>query len=89
MKFLFTIGNALYLLQGHTSVRHGNGVHSKHRHMKYHVFFKKNINSGEIVLDIGCSSGELTNDIAGDAMPGEVYGIEIEEEKTELAKQKY
>lgn len=89
LKFLFNIDNALYLLEGQTSVRHGNGEHSKHRHIKYHDFFKKNIKSGESVLDIGCSSGELTNDIADAANPGEVYGIEIEDEKTQLAKKKY
>lgn len=79
LKFLFGIDNMLYLLEGHTSIRYGNGVHTKHKHINYHKFFQDNISSGDSVLDIGSSNGELTSDMAKAAAPGKVVGIEIVE----------
>lgn len=88
-KFIMELDNKLYLLEGNVSVRYGNGVHTKHKHIKYHDFFVQNINSGENVLDIGSSRGELTNDIAGEADPGQVYGIEIIESQFKEAEARY
>ncbi len=85
VKFLLELDNDLYLEQGYASVRYGNGIHSKHRHINYHKFFTSHINSGESVLDIGCSSGELTSDIADAAAPGRVVGIEIEKNNYDKA----
>lgn len=85
IKFLMELDNDLYLEQGYASVRYGNGVHSKHRHINYHKFFTDNISHGESVLDVGCSSGELTSDIADAAAPGRVVGVEIEKANYEKA----
>lgn len=89
IKFLLELDEKLYALQGRAAIKYGNGIHTKHKHIKYHDFFKDNIQSGENVLDIGSSSGELTFSIANAAAPGKVIGIEIEEVKTEKAKQTY
>ena len=89
LTFLLGIDSQLYFLSGNNSIRYGDGMHTKHRHINYHQFFMNNIKSGEKVLDIGCSSGELTSDIAKAAAPGLVYGIEIDPEKAERAKAKY
>lgn len=88
-KFIMELDNRLYLLEGSISVRYGGGQHTKHKHINYHEFFKDNINSGENVLDIGSSRGELTSDIADKAFPGTVYGIEIVETQLNEAKSRY
>lgn len=89
IKFLMHLDTKLYDLQGKTSVRYGDGKHSKHKHIKYHDFFKNNIKSGENVLDIGSSFGFLTASIAEAAAPGKVIGIEIIAAKTKKAKKNY
>ena len=57
LQFLFELENRLYALEGKTSIDYGNGIHTKHRHINYHKYFIKNINSEEKVLDIGCGNG--------------------------------
>ena len=39
LKFLFEFENKFYLLEGETSVKYGGGIHTKHKHIKYHDFF--------------------------------------------------
>lgn len=89
LKFLFEIDNKLYIIQGEESVRYGNGVHTKHKHINYHKFFQDNIGKGQNVLDIGSSNGELTFDIAKKANPGKVIGIEIVPSKVKVANKKF
>lgn len=88
-RFIMDLDNRLYLLEGQVSVRYGGGKHTKHKHINYHNFFINNIVSGENVLDIGSSRGELTSDIADKAFPGQVYGIEIVKFQLEQAEQNY
>jgi SAM-dependent methyltransferase len=45
-------------------VRYDNGVHVKHRLMRYHDFFVERVQRGERVLDVGCGKGELAYDLA-------------------------
>jgi 2-polyprenyl-3-methyl-5-hydroxy-6-metoxy-1,4-benzoquinol methylase len=89
LTFLLGLDSDVYALSGPQAIRYGNGVHTKHGHIRYHVFFMKNIKAGEKVLDIGSSNGELTSDIAKASAPGLTYGIEIDPEKTEIATKKY
>jgi 2-polyprenyl-3-methyl-5-hydroxy-6-metoxy-1,4-benzoquinol methylase len=89
MKFLFEVDHGLYELEGQTAVKLGDGVHTKHRHINYHKFFTDNLEPNQRVLDIGCSSGELTVDLAKKVAPGKVVGIELVEEKVKIAKEKY
>jgi SAM-dependent methyltransferase len=46
------------------AMAYGNGVHVKHRLMRYHDFFVERISGGERVLDIGCGYGAVANSIA-------------------------
>ncbi|MBU0612611.1 class I SAM-dependent methyltransferase [Patescibacteria group bacterium] len=69
------------------SVKINNGIHPKHRIINYHKFFVDNISSDDIILDLGCGSGNNTYDIAKKAKS--VVGIDISQKNIEFAKSKY
>lgn len=77
LKFLFELQQNIYRMLGEESTRYGNGIHSKHRHIKYHDFFIQNINDGDNVLDIGCGYGALAYDIAKNKPDIKIIGIDI------------
>ena len=76
MRFVLELDNFIYPYIGRASVDYGNGVHSKHRHIKYHDFFVDNIYDGETILDIGCGNGELAHDIAVRSACSRITGID-------------
>jgi len=86
IKYLLEFDNFTYELQGYASVEYGDGIHSKHRHMKYHDFFIENIEKGEKILDIGCGYGALANSIATRSECEKIYGVEIDPKNVEKAK---
>ena len=83
LRFLLHLDNYLYTLEGKKAVEYGGGIHTKHRHIKYHDFFVNRISKGERVLDIGCGNGALTRDIAERA---EAYVIGIDLNPDNIAK---
>jgi ubiquinone/menaquinone biosynthesis C-methylase UbiE len=89
LRFLFELENKIYQLEGRESVRYGNGVHTKHKHIKYHDFFIRNIPQGSRVLDVGCGNGALSFDIAENVPGVFVYGMDIVPENIEKAKQMF
>lgn len=89
LLFLFELDNHLYPLQGKASVRYGNGVHTKHRHINYHQFFVKNLKPGERVMDIGSGNGFLAYDMANQVKGVEVVGIELNESNVKHARENY
>ncbi len=86
LQFLFDIENRLYNLEGQASVRYGNGIHTKHMHIKYHDFFIEHIPDRSRVIDIGCGNGALTHDIASKVPDTMVYGIDLVQRNIETAK---
>lgn len=89
LKFLFEIDNRLYSLEGQEAVRYGNGLHTKHRHIKYHDFFISRIEPGSCVLDVGCGNGALAYDIAAQVSGVFVYGIDIVPGNVDVARKTY
>ncbi len=89
LKLLFDLENRLYSLEGQESIRYGNGLHTKHRHINYHDFFVRRIEPGSRVLDVGCGNGALAYDIATQVPEASVYGIDIVPENIEFARHKY
>ncbi|MFQ5456477.1 MAG: class I SAM-dependent methyltransferase [Nitrospirota bacterium] len=82
LRFLFELDNRLYVLQGQTAVRYGNGLHTKHRHINYQEFFVKNLGPDERVLDIGSGNGFLTYKMAAQVKESiYVVGIELNESR--------
>ena len=49
------------------SLAYGDGVHVKHRLMRYHDFFVERLRPGERVLDIGCGYGAVAHSLASRA----------------------
>ena len=89
LKFLFDFDNKIYALTGQESIRYGNGVHTKHKHIRYHDFFINNIGPGSRVLDVGCGSGVLSYDIAEKVPDVNVCGIDIYEDYINIAKRDF
>lgn len=85
LRLLLELDNAIYELLGQLSVAYGGGLHTKHRHTKYHDFFTNRVRNGERVLDLGCGIGALAYAIA--ARSGAlVVAIDLNEKHIEAAK---
>jgi SAM-dependent methyltransferase len=76
LRLLFRLDRWFYYLEGQVAAFYGDGIHTKHRHMRYHDFFVSRILPDEQVLDIGCGIGEVARDIAERAQ-ADVVGIDL------------
>jgi SAM-dependent methyltransferase len=72
-----------YMWSGFYSSILNNGVHPKHRIMKYKEWFVDNIQCNDVVLDVGCNTGMMPKVMSEKAKF--VYGIEIENKHIEEA----
>ncbi len=88
LRFLFRLDAALYRLQGQKAIEYDGGIHTKHRHMRYHDFFAGRIHAGEWVLDIGCGMGAVAYNIAEKA-GAYVVGIDLNPDNVAQARQCY
>lgn len=88
LKFLFLLDDELYSIQGQMAIAYGNGVHTKHRHTRYHDFFIARINAKEEVIDIGCGIGVLAYDIA-ENVECNIVAIDLNASKIMKAKGLY
>lgn len=88
LRFLFDLESRLYPLEGGYSVAYDGGVHTKHRHTRYHDFFVRQLRAGERVLDISCGNGFLAYDMAakGGAM---VTGIDLNPDNIVVARARH
>ena len=64
-----------------------DGLHPKHRLMRYHDWFSSKIESDWDVLDIGCGNGALAFDIKSSCRS--VFSMDIEQKNIEIAKKLY
>ena len=88
LRFVFALDQRLYSLSGGLSVAYDDGVHTKHRHTRYHDFFVSRIKSGATVLDIGCGNGFLAHDIAKKS-GAQVTGIDLNQGSIDVARQRF
>ena len=88
LRFLFHLDEFIYMLEGQKSIEYDHGIHTKHRHTRYHDFFTSRIRPGEHVLDVGCGIGALTYDMAHKSL-GYVHGVDISRENICIALKKY
>lgn len=88
LRFLFRLDARLYSIHGQKSSEYGGGVHTKHRHMRYHDFFVNRIQAGEHVLDIGCGNGALAYDVA-EISGAQVVGIDLNVNHLAIARKRF
>jgi 2-polyprenyl-3-methyl-5-hydroxy-6-metoxy-1,4-benzoquinol methylase len=65
-----------------------DGVHAKHRLIRYHDFFVDRVQPGERVLDVGCGKGELAHDLATRAQ-ADVTGIDVSAAALAFARKRF
>jgi 2-polyprenyl-3-methyl-5-hydroxy-6-metoxy-1,4-benzoquinol methylase len=75
IRFFMNLHQFCYAIIGAMAIEVENGVHPKHRIMKYKEWFMGQINSENVVLDIGCNTGMMSEVMSHKAKY--VYGIEI------------
>jgi 2-polyprenyl-3-methyl-5-hydroxy-6-metoxy-1,4-benzoquinol methylase len=88
LRFLFRLDMSLYPLQGQKAVEYDSGIHTKHRHTRYHDFFVGRIRAGERVLDIGCGMGAVAYDVAEKA-EAYVTGIDLSSGNIQKARSRH
>lgn len=88
LRLLFNLESRLYPLEGQYSVAYDGGVHTEHRHTRYHDFFVRQLRPGERVLDIGCGNGFLAYDMAVKA-GAMVTGIDLNEDNIAAARERH
>jgi len=87
LKILFTLDARLYSEQGLLAVAYDGGIHTKHRHMKYHDFFTTRINENDHVIDIGCGIGAVAYDVS--KVAARVVGMDFNAASIKTARAQY
>lgn len=88
LRTLLEIEDDLSICINQVALRYGDGVHVKHRLMRYHDFFVERIRAGERVLDIGCGYGAVAYSVAS-RTGATVLGIDLNTENIALARKKF
>lgn len=87
LKTLFVLDAHLYAEQGLLAIAHDGGIHTKHRHMKYHDFFTGRMDRNDSVVDIGCGIGAVAYDVS--KVAAKVVGIDLNAESIKTARARY
>lgn len=88
LRFVLGLEADFYPLEGRLSVAYDKGLHTKHRHMRYHDFFVERIAAGDRVLDIGCGPGKLAYEI-GSRADAKVLAVDIMAHHIERARRDF
>ena len=88
LRELLTIESDLSGLIDEQALAYDNGVHVKHRLMRYHDFFVDRIAADDRVLDIGCGYGAVAYSIATRS-GATVVGLDMDPANVELARQRF
>lgn len=88
LRWLFRIDRWLYYFEGQMARAYGQGVHPKHRHIRYHDFFIARLTADERVLDIGCGIGAVAHDVAERAAV-DVVAVDINSENIAAAQKRF
>lgn len=88
LRELLTIDSDLTGQLDLAALAYGNGIHVKHRLMRYHDFFVERIQDAERVLDIGCGYGAVAHSIAT-RTGAYVTGLDMEPGNVSLARARF
>jgi len=88
MWVLLRVDDLLTRCINRLALLYDDGVHVKHRLMRYHDFFVDRIGQGERVLDVGCGYGAVAYSVASKA-GAVVTGIDLNAGNIEKARQRF
>jgi 2-polyprenyl-3-methyl-5-hydroxy-6-metoxy-1,4-benzoquinol methylase len=88
LRALFKIDDHLTWCINNATVEYANGIHVKHRLMKYHDFFVDRILPNEKVMDLGCGYGAVAHSVAS-RTGAQVTGIDLNPKNIAQAKANY
>lgn len=86
--FLLDLDTFLFKFTHGVAIDYNNGVHPCQRILNYKQFFIDQIQKTDVVLDIGCSFGQLSQAMA-QATDARVIGLELVPERVEIANKEY
>jgi 2-polyprenyl-3-methyl-5-hydroxy-6-metoxy-1,4-benzoquinol methylase len=89
LRMLLKLDKTIYSLTAGESIRHGHGLHAKHKYIRYHNFFIENISDGEYVLDIGCGNGFLAYKVVTNFQNVNLFGIDLNKGYIDFANKYY
>jgi 2-polyprenyl-3-methyl-5-hydroxy-6-metoxy-1,4-benzoquinol methylase len=79
--------DAVHAVLDRTAIRHGGGLHPKHRLIDYHRFFIDKTQPGDRILDVGCGLGAVANSLAQAGR--RVTAVDISAEHVRNAQARY
>lgn len=88
MRVLLEIDDILTWHINRMAIRYDNGLHVKHRLMRYHDFFVERLQPGERVLDIGCGYGAVAYSMVSQAQ-ALVTGIDLDTHNIAMAGRRF
>lgn len=88
MRALLEVDDDLTVRINQVAMRYDNGLHVKHRLMKYHDFFVERIHPNEHVLDIGCGYGAVAYSIVSRS-GAMVTGIDKNADNIQFARKRF
>jgi SAM-dependent methyltransferase len=88
LRELLTIEDDLIGRINVVALAYGDGVHVKHRLIRYHDFFVERIRPGERVLDVGCGYGAVAHSIAS-RTGATVTGLDMNGDQIAAARARY
>jgi len=86
LRRLLALQDRLDWVINERAMAYGDGVHPKHRLMRYHDFFVERIPTGSRVLDIGCGYGAVAHSIATRVPGSIVVGVELDRKRLAQAR---
>jgi len=88
LRLLFRVQAAVYPILGKKAVEYGGGLHTKHRHTRYHEFFANRVQAGQRVLDIGCGVGAVAFDVA-ERSGASVVAVDLSADNIRTARERF
>jgi SAM-dependent methyltransferase len=86
LRRMFILQDKVEWILNERATAYENGVHPKHRLMRYHDFFVERIPTGSKVLDIGCGYGAVARSIAMRVPNSTVVGVELDRVRLSQAR---
>ncbi len=88
LRSLLSLADDVDAAVDQAAMRYGDGVHVKHRLMRYHDFFVDRVGGNASVIDIGCGYGAVAYSIA-ERTSATVVGIDLDAANIAMARGRF